>query len=51
MPIKQLGIDIQCGKCGSFMQILNKGKSEPIVYKCPKCKILVNLRMRLGLII
>jgi len=51
MPIKQLGIDIQCGNCGSFMVILNTGKSEPIVYRCPKCKILVHLRMRLGLII
>jgi len=53
MPIKNLGLDIQCVKCGSFMRILNKGKepNEPVVYECPKCKFKINVRMRLGWII
>jgi len=53
MPIKNFGLDIQCGECGSFMRILNKGKdsNETIVYECPKCKLKINVRMRLGLII
>ncbi|MBA7603904.1 hypothetical protein ES703_11022 [subsurface metagenome] len=50
MPIKQLGIEIQCN-CGQFMRILNNGKEETIIYECPKCKIKVHLRLRLGLII
>jgi len=51
MPTKQLGIELQCEKCGSFMQIPQKGMSETIIYECPKCKIRVYLRLRLGLIV
>lgn len=52
MPIKQLGIELQCGNCGAFLRILNRGKEETTVYQCPKCKdIIIKLRLKLGLII
>jgi len=50
MPIKQLGIELQC-ECGKFMRILNKGITDTIFFRCPECKHKVALRLRLGLII
>jgi len=52
MPIKNLGIEIQCD-CGAFMRILNDnfGEGQTAIFECPKCKCKIYLRLRLGWII